>query len=151
SGALVSIDERVIPNNVKQAGSRHLKNIGMQELAAETNWRLGQGGLQKPQVANTRHPTVACDLIRVDFQDFRQLQEDRSHSSVRQPLQCTAVPTIGFAQGRLELDPALSITCRRDNEHVAIRGYLKRRFWFDFEQIQNGLVDDQRVTVSVFR
>src|SRR5947209_16466043 len=66
-----------------------------------------------------------------------------------EPLEGASIAPVGFLQGRLEFRLALGVACRRDNERLAIGRNLERRFWINLQQIQDWLVNDQRVTVSV--
>lgn len=77
--AFVTIEEWMIPDEVKEIGGGHLEDVGMEVLARGAGARHGNGGLEQPEVPDAVGPAVSVDLIAVDLQDLGEVEEDRLH------------------------------------------------------------------------
>ena len=79
SDPLVSVDERMIGDEMKKIGSGHALQIFMQELLAEGCLRHIHGGLQKSLVTNTKRSTESVDLLIVNGDHFIKREERDFH------------------------------------------------------------------------
>lgn len=93
-GPLITVNERVVLNEVEEIGSSHLVKVGVRVVTAKSDRRHGHRGLKKPQVSNTPVPAVPLDLVAVDFQDFAEAEESRADGLLRQALECSPVLTV---------------------------------------------------------
>ena len=98
--AFVAVHKGVVLDDVKEIGRGHFKKIGMQVATAEAGLRHGNRRFQKGQVTDAMASSVSYDLIGVDLKDFLQVQEDRFHGSVGQPLESPAIAFVNPHQGR---------------------------------------------------
>jgi hypothetical protein len=56
----------MVARDVEQVGSRHLEQGRVEELLLEGRLGHGQGRLKQAEVAETRAPPIAAELVRVD-------------------------------------------------------------------------------------
>lgn len=112
SNPLVSVDKRMVQDNMIQVCGRHLEQILMKVLAAKHCLRLRQGRIQQADIAKTLAAAVHCDLLRVRFQHFIERKKGRLHTSLRQLLKGRTVLDVDFLSSRLNLCLSISGRCR---------------------------------------
>jgi hypothetical protein len=98
-------------------------------------------------VANAIRPAVQLDLLRVDFQDFVQRQEEWVHRRrlFSEFLECFAVSMSRTSDAARIARPARSMSGRPS----VLRS--SGDFRIDFQQVENRPVNHQRQAVSVLR
>ena len=148
--AFVAVDEGMILHNVVQIGSCHLEGKGMQRLTTKSRLRLGNGGLQKPRIAQTGIASIAASLVQVSDEDILQRQKVDHFHLLRQSLQVVAELLIDLFERRLQLTLSAFIPNRRNEDLISISRQFQRRIRSDLEQLQDGLVDHERQAVAVF-
>ena len=62
SGSFISIQKRMVANDMKKIRRRHCVKIAVHESAAERRLRHRQGGFQKPHVPDTARTAEQFDL-----------------------------------------------------------------------------------------
>ncbi len=149
TGSFVPVHERMILDDMKEIGRRHIKDVVMQITPAELDSRRRQGGLQKPDVPDVHNSAIPLDLVAVDFDDLIKPKECRIHLSVRQSLQRPAVPPVGLRQGLLERLFALPIPHGGDDKHLPVGGNIERRVVIDLQEIEHASLDHECQTVSM--
>jgi hypothetical protein len=78
AGALVPIEEWMVPNEVEQIGGGHLGRVGMQVAAAERGLRHGDCRLEETDIADSVVAAIPFDLVRVKREHFVEGQKCRA-------------------------------------------------------------------------
>lgn len=74
-GPLVPVDERMIPSQVEEIGSRHPEYAGMQILVIEGRLRHRDRGPEQLQIAKPARATIHSTLIGADPEHLFEVQE----------------------------------------------------------------------------
>src|SRR5688572_30086832 len=83
TGALVSVDEGMVADDVKQVRCRHLGHRCVEQSVTECRGRCCQCGFEEVEVTNASTASVSVDLIRVKRENFDQCEERDTHYSAR--------------------------------------------------------------------
>ena len=78
AGALVPIEERMVPDEVVQIGGGHLGQAGVQVAATERGLRHGDCRLEEADVADAVLAAIPFDLVRVKREHFVEGQKRRA-------------------------------------------------------------------------
>ena len=71
TGTFVTIDKRMVHDNMKQIGPRHLVNILMSKLSSKRSFWHGDSRFQQPFITNPSTATIMLDLIGMNRQSNR--------------------------------------------------------------------------------
>ena len=150
SGSLVAVHKGMVPYDMKKIGRSHLEKVTVQIATAEPGCRHCKGGLEKPQVPDTGLSSVSFNLVPMDLQHFGETEEIRCHTSVRQFLESLTVTAVRCLQSLFEFFLTLGVTYGGNDEHLSVSGNIKRGVSVYLQKIEDGTVDHQRQTVSMF-
>jgi hypothetical protein len=67
SGSLVSIEERMIPNEEKAVRGGLLIKSRETLIAEDSSLWLSKAGVERPFITNTRHTTIPINQLAMDF------------------------------------------------------------------------------------
>src|SRR3954462_14905700 len=76
-GALVAVDERMVPRQVEQVRGGHLEERPMEQFASEGCLRRRRGREEQPSIAHTERAAVHLDLVSVDAEHLLEQEEAR--------------------------------------------------------------------------
>ena len=68
--SLVTIDKRMILNDMIKIGSAHLKQAGMKILVSKPGFGHSECGIQQSNIANTKTPPISVNLVGMDLNDI---------------------------------------------------------------------------------
>jgi hypothetical protein len=133
--ALVAVQEGMVLHEMKEVSSRHLLDVGGQELAAVGGCRHAEGGLEQLDIPDLWDPAVAGNLVSVDGKDLDKTEKRRPHWLFCESFQRLGIACVHLVERGLERPGVTSILDRGKNQDLAVGGYLEARFRIRFQQI----------------
>jgi hypothetical protein len=76
TGTLIAIYKWVVPDDMKEVSSSHLKKIAMKVLAARSSLRHGERGLEEIEIPDALGAAISSYLVVVNLQDLFETEEN---------------------------------------------------------------------------
>ena len=149
SNSFIGIDEGVVLHDMKQVSSGHLEKISVQVLPAEHCLRLSQRGFEQTHVTYPFPTAVRRNLLRMRFKNVVQAEKYRWLVLLRQLLESLGVLGIDLLPRGADASLLSGFRSRADRHRTTVGGDFQRAFRTDFEQVEDGAINDKGPTIAM--